>query len=124
MGNILGMSGKSSQSDSSQYDIPAIETNTDDSEAVMALYAAQMGMMMSQQQSILSSALANSSTELPDAYTVDQTDWTERHESLKRRAASEYGTSIAARKGRLDTVLTSPMLDDEETNVFSVNLGK
>lgn len=60
---------------------------------------------------------------LPTTSTVESVDWTEKNKELAARAKADYGLEKAQKVGRLDTVMTSPLLDDEETSTTKSVLG-
>lgn len=75
---------------------------------------AQMGMMqqMSSQMPELPS--------VPDMPVIDKTptiDWTEKQDQLLAKTRADYNVDEARRKGVADTVLTSPLLDEEDAFV-------
>lgn len=55
--------------------------------------------------------------EMPEIVTATEVDWTEQNSQLSAKAKADYQSDLASKKGRLDTVLTSPLLDDDETGV-------
>ena len=68
------------------------------------------------QESMMATLNATMPT-LPEAYRDPEIDWTEKQQQLSAKAKADYNLDTALRKGRMDTILTSPLLDDEEANV-------
>lgn len=90
---------------------------------VMEGMAGQMETMMSQaseQQRTMQESILNmnmSMPEMPAAYRNPEIDWTEAQGQLSQKAKADYHLDQMRRKGRQDTVLTSPLLDDEDVDV-------
>lgn len=62
--------------------------------------------------------------ELPPIYTTPEIDWGEKLDQLNAKARGETAGELARKKGRLDTVHTGLLLDDEEaTTTRSSILG-
>jgi len=72
---------------------------------------AQQGMMEQMNASMMQMP------EMPEAYRNPEVDWSETTEDLAKKASAEYSVDDARRKGTGDTVLTSPLLDEEEEDV-------
>lgn len=87
---------------------------------------AQM-MMMSQQMSAAQQSMAAMPTQpeqtaMPEIVETKQIDWTEKQKQLASKMKADYGADKAARKGRLDTIHTSPLLDDDEAETTKQGL--
>lgn len=50
-------------------------------------------------------------------------DWTDKQAQLAAKAKADYGVSSARRKGRMDTVKTGSLLDEEEASVTDTLLS-
>ncbi len=78
----------------------------------------QMMGMAEQQQSMQENMMANLSAQmdipLPQVYRDPEIDFGERQDQLAQRGKADFHRDQMLRKGRLDTVLTSPLLDEEE----------
>lgn len=86
----------------------------DSGEGMDDAMGAMMSMMMMQQ------SMANSQPQmpsLPEIYDTPEIDWTEQNASLAQKAKADASLDAARRKGRMDTVLTSPLADGEDTSV-------
>ena len=57
--------------------------------------------------------------EMPSIVEPLDIDWTEKQDQLKAKAKADFNLDKARKKGRMETVLTSPLLDDEEVDVTS-----
>jgi hypothetical protein len=55
--------------------------------------------------------------EMPDIVQPLEIDWTEKNSQLANKARADFHSSQASKKGRLDTVLTSPLADDDDVDV-------
>lgn len=125
-----GTSGKNGSSNSNSNTNTGSSTGSSTATQT-AMYAAMMQYMaalsaqqMATQEAMQQAMLAQGYASLPSIQTNAKVDWSETHDKLKSMASAEYGTSEAARKGSLDTVLTSPLLDEESANVIGgANLG-
>lgn len=86
------------------------------------------GMMMAMQNMMAASAQqqqlpeAPDMTPLPEVEEVTPTDWTEKQDALKAKTLADYNTTQATKKGRLDTVHTSPLLDDQEDTTVASSI--
>jgi hypothetical protein len=86
-------------------------------------------MMMMAMMQMLSSGTENVAQQMPQAPTplqvpdltrTEDIDWTEKMEQLTSQASAGYTLGQAKKHGVLDTVHTSPLLDDEEINTTSI----
>lgn len=86
--------------------------------SAMSQMAQMQGMMASQQ------ALPQMPEQapLPEIDSAGNVDWTDKHAQLRQKAAADYGSANAARKGRADTILTSPILDDDDDEVLASSI--
>jgi hypothetical protein len=101
-----------------------------DTEAMMAQMAAMMHGLM-QTQMMTMQQIQQSAPQMPDLPQMPQVasaptiDWTEKQAQLSAKQKADYHLDRARRKGAQDTVLTSPLLDDEDPNVTgSILAGK
>ena len=78
---------------------------------------AQAQMAAQQQQADMMATMNMNMPSLPEAVRDPIIDWTEQQEKLSNKARADYSLDQARRKGRQDTILTSPLLDDEEPNI-------
>ena len=84
----------------------------------------QMTMMGKQMESFNTPARAAPVAAMPDTPDVEQVqaiDWDAAAKASDEKAAAEYGK--AAAKGRMGTILTSPLLDDEDPETTGALLG-
>jgi len=78
---------------------------------------AMMGHMMSQQNNIFAQQMSDSQFQMPKVPEVQKTDsidWKKENDRLKNMMSAEYNLDRARRKGRMDTIHTSPLLDEDE----------
>jgi len=59
---------------------------------------------------------------LPEIKRDPITNWTEKNNELMSKARADYADDTKSRKGRTQTILTSPLLDDEDINVSGPSL--
>ena len=52
--------------------------------------------------------------QMPEIEREPLVNWAEKNKELLNKAKGDYGVDIARRKGRSDTILTSPLLDEED----------
>ena len=76
-----------------------------------------MGAQAQAQQESMMASLEMNMPGLPDVYRDPTIDWTEAQGQLNQKAKADFHADQMRRKGRTDTILTSPLLDDEEANV-------
>jgi hypothetical protein len=87
--------------------------NNDNSMLLMAMMAKMMGGMMESMQQ----PQPPPSIQMPEVRKVEDIDWSEKQAQLASKAKADYMTEQRKRKGVMDTVHTSPLLDDEEPTV-------
>ena len=51
---------------------------------------------------------------LPEVYRDPEVDWTKRKDQLSAKAKADYLSDLEGKKGRSDTIHTSPFLDEED----------
>lgn len=105
------MGGKSSGTQAPPA--PVMPPQQDNNAEIMAM----MGMMM---ESMANMPQAPALPPTPAITREPIIDWAERNEQLLAKTRADYNVDIARRKGRQDTILTSPLLDDEETTTTSL----
>jgi hypothetical protein len=80
--------------------------------------AGQMEMMAgqaaAQQESILAQMEANMNMPMPEVYRSPEIDFTEAQDRLNAKAKADFHLDQMRRKSVTDTILTSPLLEDEE----------
>jgi len=97
-------------------------------EAMMGMMEAMSANTMSMMQSMSSMQTPQlppiPEINVPEPERNPEVDWTEKQEQLAKKMQGDYALE-ADRKGRLETVLTSPLLDEEDAMVdSSVLAGK
>jgi hypothetical protein len=117
------MGGKDSGSSSSDF----YASQNDDSDMQdMAMLEAMMGMM-----SGMTEAMATMATQVPEMpepapapqlATTEPIDWAEKMSTLNAKTRADYANTVDNKKGRTDTIHTSPLLDEDETNTTSQTL--
>jgi len=86
---------------------------------------AMMDAMLQMQNNMLMSQ-ATEMPPLPQMPVINDSpdiDWTEKNRELAARSRADFDVDEARRKGRTDTILTSPLLDDEEAETTSLLVG-
>lgn len=109
------MGGKSSGAATPPPAMPMMPQQ-DNSEEMMAF----MTMMM---QAMNSMPQAPAVPTTPTIQKEAPIDWAEKHDMLTQKMKAEYTLDQARRKGRQNTVYTSPLLDEEEANTTSIMAG-
>lgn len=80
-------------------------------------YMAQMRNMLQNNQANQTALISSMMSSMPSAPEIErepEIDWAEEQERLYRQSLADYNLDSARRKGRADTILTSPLLDEEE----------
>lgn len=82
-------------------------------------YGAQLGQMMAMfmtMQQNMMAAIPQQPVlpETPDLSVLDDVDWKEKQDELLAKASIDFNAEKEGKKGRVDTILTSPLLDDED----------
>ncbi len=108
------MSWWKSKSSSSSSSMPPQQTNNDSSMLMMAMMAKMMGGMM---ESVNQQPQLPPMIQMPEVQKVQDIDWTEKQTQLASKAKADYAMEQRKRKGVMDTIHTSPLLDDEEPTV-------
>lgn len=82
---------------------------------------AQM-MMMSQMSAMQQPQMPEQPemSDMPEIRKTEEIDWTDKQNKLAAKMKADYGAELASRKGRKDTIHTSP-LEEEEDNVETTN---
>ena len=86
-------------------------------EGVMGSMMMMQEQAAAQQDSLLAQMDANMNIPMPDVYRSPEVDWSETQSQLASKASADYHADQLRRKGVSDTILTSPLLDEEEENV-------
>lgn len=114
------MGGKGSKTP----DPPAVD-NTAPQQNLDQTY--QMMAAMMQQQNQVMQAMANQPPPIlpqaPPIVNAVDVDWTEKNKQLAEKARADYNLEKARQKGRTDTILTSPLLDEEQPLTTSLLTG-
>lgn len=98
---------------------PAVDNTEMDEAMSMMQLMSQMQMMNGMNMPSQPTA-----TSIPEITTADAIDWSDKNDQLQMKMAADYQADQADKKGRSDTILTSPLDDDEDdTNVTQANLG-
>jgi len=106
----MGKSGSAPQ-------MPPPDTGQQD-EAMLQIAADLMSNMTGVQQTIMSQmsdiqTAQSESLGLPNIYSPPEINWAEKQDELALIAQGEMSAEGERRKGRMDTILTSPLLDEE-----------
>jgi len=80
--------------------------------------------MMSHQNNIFAQRMQNTQArmqntqanmpQLPEISKAADVDWAEKQQQLQKKMQAAFNLDEARRKGRMDTILSSPLLDDED----------
>lgn len=89
-----------------------------DPEMMMTMMQGMMGMMSS-----MSMPETPTIPDSPEVETEEPIDWTERNKQLAAKAKADYQDDERRKKGRNDTILTSPLLDEELAKPDSLVTG-
>jgi len=92
-------------------------------EMMAGMMEGMMAQAAAQQESMASMQLLMNAPELPQMpsmpalFETPDIDWTEKQDQLAAKAKADWNVDAARRKTRGDTVLTSPLLDDDDASV-------
>jgi len=106
------MGGKGNDSPQQNY-YP--EQRQDEAELDESLAMAMQ--MMSHQNNIFAQRMQNTQAnmpQLPEISKAADVDWAEKQQQLQKKMQAAFNLDEARRKGRMDTILSSPLLDDED----------
>lgn len=106
------MGGKSKQEAPPAPVMPPMQDNTVIIEQMMGMMGAMMQNMPQPPAQL----------PVPEVHAAPKMDWRERQDQLQAKARADYTNDRSRAKGRQDTVLTSPLLDDEETTTTTKSL--
>ncbi len=62
-------------------------------------------------------------TSMPETSKTKEIDWTDQNAKLAAKAKADYNVDKAKRKGRSETVPSSPLLEEEEIATTTKELG-
>lgn len=74
-------------------------------------------MSMEQQLAAIQAMEPPDITDAPAVRTPEAVDWSQKTAELAERAAADYHLDRSRRKGRMQTIYTSPLLDEDNPNV-------
>ena len=117
MGNLFSWGGKGG-GDAAPPPMMPMQDNSADMMAVMLEVMGGMGEFMASSMESTSNMMANlqmpemPATPLPAR--VGDIDWTEKQKNLAAKMKADYGVDQGRKKTRTGTVLTSPLLDEED----------
>lgn len=77
-------------------------------------FMSQMMQMLMQAMGMMMTPQTPQMPQVPEVIKQPDVDWTEKQKQLSQKMKATFGLDVARRKGRLDTIHTSPLLDTEE----------
>jgi hypothetical protein len=86
---------------------------------MMQPYMAMMGGMQSQMAQMAAQPPAMPQLPPPTESLFSDTDWTEKQQQISQKMKADYALDSARKKSRADTIMTSPLLDDDEADITS-----
>ncbi len=100
-----------------------------DTSAQQTMLAQQMASLaaLQQQSQMLAQQQAASLTQFPEIPPAPEpikspvADWAKRREELAQKVKADYNLSKKRKKGRQDTIATSPLLDDQDATTTDPN---
>lgn len=120
MGSKSGKSGGSYQLPPSTYTMP---DNSAATQLALQSYQSSINSILQSTRDTVTSQLAaleqqsyDYTSSLPEIIGAEaaKTDWAAKAEELKAKMAAEYEADKAKKTGRTDTILTSPLLDQQD----------
>ena len=115
MGSWFGKGG----GDSAPPPMP-MQQPEDNSGEIMAMMMGMMEAMSASSAAMMHSAQPPQLPPMPQIPEIARDpviDWTEKQEQLAAKAKADYNIDQTRRKGRSDTILTSPLLDEDDATV-------
>ena len=88
--------------------MPPVQDNSAEMANMMGM---MMGMMQNTMQNMPQTPQLPS---MPEVRKEPVIDWAERNNQLLAKTKADYGVEAAGKKGRSSTILTSPLLDEED----------
>lgn len=89
-------------------------------EPIMGMFGELMGQQSAALEALSrqsqQTALLASMPEVPDVYTSPEIDWTEASKTLANKTAGQEDILAKQKRGRMSTVLTSPLGDEDEVD--------
>ena len=119
------MGGKDS---GSSYSYPSSSSSSSDDSGMddMAVLEAMMGMMSGMSEAMATMAAQTPQTpeptEQPQIATAAPVDWDAKMSELQAKTRADYANTTAKKKGRTDTIHTSPLLDETDTDTTTQTL--
>lgn len=97
----------------------------DNTAAMMEQYMGMMSEMFAQQQEQMNTLMTSmqQTDEAPEVIANPEVDWTEKNAELQAKMAADYDGTVAQQVNGASTVLTSPLLDEEEPTTQTSVLG-
>lgn len=92
----------------------------DNSGETMAMMMGMMEAMSANSMAMMHQAQAPQLPPMPQIPEIAREpviDWTEKQAQLAAKAKADYNIDQTRRKGRSDTILTSPLLDEDDATV-------
>jgi predicted metal-dependent peptidase len=104
------MGGKSKQEAPPPVSYPDMSMQN---EQMAQMMQAMMGMQMSMANQQPQAPMLAPAPELNKEASID---WSDKHKELAAKMKADFNVDKARKKGRNDTVLTSPLLDEEDSS--------
>lgn len=89
---------------------------------MQALPMMMQGYMSSLSQMIAGQQAQQQQTPMPSVVRAPDVDWGEKQKEIAQKMKADYTLDQARRKGRSDTILTSPLLDSDDSSVFGSSI--
>lgn len=115
----MGWGSKGSDSSSS---VTYPSTTSSNAKMIEAMSGMMGGVMESMSSMMKNQPTTPTMTTLPEVNTLSDVDWADKQAQLQQKMSADYNVDEARRKGRTDTVLTSPLLDDEDATTTGVSI--
>lgn len=125
MGNLFSWGGKGGSDAPPMPMMPQQQAaHEPDYMTMMAMMMEGMGGMASSFSEAASQPQMPALPAVPTVFRAPIIDWTEKQGQLNQKMKADYNVDQTRRKNRTDTILTSPLLDEEDaTTTGSVLSG-
>ena len=97
----------------------SMQANSNMLEAYMSNMSNSNALMLQQMKALQDQSLQN---QVPVTEATTPVDWTEVQNKIASKSKADYALEQARKVGRSDTILTSPLLDDQEAETTSNSL--
>ena len=108
------------KSDNSQPAAPPPPDTSGQEAVLMQMMQAMMAIALAGQHNAFAAPPPPQLPPIPEIVRDPIIDWTEKNQEIANKARADFELDQSRRKGREDTILTSPLLDEQEVTTTSL----